>query len=92
MIFDESNHIERITIHATDDDDHPELWTSDLPVTITPTSLPTSQSDWPDVADLDILANNVIPTTEGVEDNDDQGEKAEVEEVIEIEPKEVEEK
>ena len=32
-IFDESNHIERITIHATDDDDIPELWTTDLPVT-----------------------------------------------------------
>ena len=36
VIFDESNHIERVTIHATDDDDLPNLWTNEINITTTP--------------------------------------------------------
>ena len=39
-IFDESNHIERITIHATDDNHIPNLWVTDLPITTVTSSLP----------------------------------------------------
>ena len=42
VIFDESNHIERVTIHGTDeDDDLPDLWNNVIPITITPSA--TSQ-------------------------------------------------
>ena len=30
VIFDEAKHIEHITIHATDDDDQPELWVNNM--------------------------------------------------------------
>ena len=32
VIFDEYNHIERVTIHATDDDDLPDLWNDKIPI------------------------------------------------------------
>jgi hypothetical protein len=35
-IFDESNHIERVTIHATDDDDLPGLWTDKIHISTSP--------------------------------------------------------
>jgi len=40
VIFDELHHIERVTIHATDDDDLPNLWISDLPITSKPVIAP----------------------------------------------------
>ena len=46
VIFDESNHIERITIHATDDDDLPNLWTTDLPITTVISALPDTTHEW----------------------------------------------
>ena len=46
VIFDESNHIERVTIHATDDDDLPNLWERDIPIHITPIEPPTPQTQW----------------------------------------------
>ena len=44
-IFNELNHIERITIHATDDNDLPNLWTMELPIT-TATSSPPVHHKW----------------------------------------------
>ena len=40
VIFDESNHIERVTIHTTDNDDLPDLWTKTLNSTFTQTTKP----------------------------------------------------
>ena len=45
VIFDESNHIERITIHVTDGDNIPDLWMTDLPIT-TATSNPQVHCKW----------------------------------------------
>ena len=36
-IFDESNHIKRVTIHATDNDNLPNLWTQNLDTTFSHT-------------------------------------------------------
>ena len=41
VIFDESNHIERVTIHSTDDDDLPNLWEKDILTHFTPIPLPS---------------------------------------------------
>ena len=46
VIFDESNHIDRITIHATDDDDLPGLWTSDIPICVISSNVPTHNKEW----------------------------------------------
>ena len=32
VILDEYNHIERVTIHATDDDNLPDLWNNKIPI------------------------------------------------------------
>ena len=45
VIFDESNHIERVTIHATDDDDLPNLWTDEIDITTTPSHIPAQQNN-----------------------------------------------
>ena len=39
-IFDESNHIERVTIHATNNNDLPDLWTQNLNTTYSCTVKP----------------------------------------------------
>ena len=44
VIFDESNHIERVTIHATDDDDLPNLWANESAASIRNSSPPTAAS------------------------------------------------
>ena len=36
IIFDECNHIKRVTIHATDDDNLLNLWTNEINITTTP--------------------------------------------------------
>ena len=41
-IFDEANHIERVTIHGTDNDDLPDLWTRTLDTTFTTTDKPSN--------------------------------------------------
>jgi hypothetical protein len=52
VIFDESNHIERTTIHANDDNDTPYLWIKDSHVSITP-SVPSNHGDeWTDDQEL----------------------------------------
>ena len=45
-VFDESNHIERVTIHATDEDDLPDLWNDKIPITIALTSTPKQNITW----------------------------------------------
>ena len=45
VIFDESNHIEWVTIHMTNDNDLPNLWTTELPIT-TATSSPPVHHEW----------------------------------------------
>ena len=44
-IFDESNHIERVAIHATDNNDLPNLWTRNLNTTFSHTAKPLEQTD-----------------------------------------------
>ena len=44
-IFNESNHIKRVTIHATDNDDLPNLWTQNLDTTFSRTVKPLEQTD-----------------------------------------------
>ena len=44
VIFDELNHIERVMIHATDDDDLPNLWEKDIFTHITPINTPSPLS------------------------------------------------
>ena len=53
-IFDKSNHIEQVTIHATDDDDLLALWTNEPPISITPQCSPSPSliSEWTSDADL----------------------------------------
>ena len=34
VIFDEYHHIGRVTIHATDDDDLPDLWNDNIPISM----------------------------------------------------------
>ena len=41
-VFDESNHIERVTIHASDEDDLPNLWNTEIPITVTLTTSPVT--------------------------------------------------
>ena len=45
-IFDEFNHIEKVTIHATDEDDLPSLWIEEAPVTITPSITTSHDTCW----------------------------------------------
>jgi len=46
VIFDELNHIERVTIHSTDEDDTPSLWTIEQgSVPISTTHIPTHPHD-----------------------------------------------
>ena len=40
-IFDESNHIEQITIHSTNEDDLPNLWITEPPITAVISAFPT---------------------------------------------------
>ena len=49
VLFDESNHIERITIHDTDDNDLPELWTKETKITFTPAQSPDTDSNWAEI-------------------------------------------
>ena len=51
MIFDESNHIERVTIHATDDDDLSDIWINESPVSIKSSVLPSSKGEQSSRAD-----------------------------------------
>ena len=44
-IFDESNHIKRVTIHATNNDDLPDLWTQNLDTTFSHTVKPLDPID-----------------------------------------------
>jgi len=34
VIFDESNHIEQVTIHTTNDNDLPDIWINESPISI----------------------------------------------------------
>ena len=43
-IFDKANHIERVTIHGTDNDDLPDLWTQTLNTTFTKTNKPLNST------------------------------------------------
>ena len=51
-VFDESNHIERVTIHATDDDDLPDLWNDKIPITVASTSTPNPNITWDEQNEL----------------------------------------
>ena len=51
-IFDESNHIKRVTIHATDDNDLPDLWVNESTISIIPLSAPAKGADWTNDSDL----------------------------------------
>jgi hypothetical protein len=71
VIFDESNHIERTTIHANDDDDTPYLWIKDSHVSITPSVPPNHGDEWTDDQELPLHAEDdeeahVDTTEEGV--------------------------
>jgi hypothetical protein len=46
VIFDESNHIERVMIQSTDDDDLPDLWAKDISTHITPIDARTPTTEW----------------------------------------------
>ena len=45
VIFDESNLIERVTIHSTDEDDLPNLWTTETPMQVTTIETPSTPSN-----------------------------------------------
>ena len=44
VIFDESNHIERVTINSTDKDDLPDLWNDTISISTSQTSTPVAKS------------------------------------------------
>jgi hypothetical protein len=46
VIFDESNHIEHVTIQSTDDNDLPDLWAKDISTHITPIDTHTPMVEW----------------------------------------------
>ena len=54
VIFDESNHIEQVTIHSTVDDDLPNLWTANIPSHTTTIEVytPTVSPQWSEGAAL----------------------------------------
>ena len=53
VIFDESNHIERVTIHATDDDDLPNLWNDEIGITTVPSHIPAQRNDSTQTPDIE---------------------------------------
>ena len=52
VIFDESNHIERVTIHATNDNNLPDLWINESPTSIISSSVPIKGAEWTNNSDL----------------------------------------
>ena len=44
VIFDESNHIKRVTIHSTDEDDLPDLWNDTTPISMSKVTTPSAES------------------------------------------------
>ena len=64
-VFDESNHIERVTIHATDEDDLPNLWNIEIPITIAPTKPPETGVTWNESNALPFSSDNLEETAEG---------------------------
>ena len=56
-IFNEYNHIEYITIHATDEDDIPDLWISEILVSITPAGHAPS-GEWEESGGLPFKPND----------------------------------
>jgi hypothetical protein len=59
VIFDGSNHIEHVTIHSTDEDDLPNLWTTNIHTHITPIKTPTYDLQWTE--------DQALPFTPGAE-------------------------
>ena len=76
-IFDESNHIEQTTIHATDEDDLPNLWDDEIPITITPTN---PGIIWNEQNELPFTPDNAEQLTmQEIENQADEEEKKEKE-------------
>ena len=44
VIFDESNHIERVTIHSTDEDNLLDLWNNTIPISMSEATTPPAES------------------------------------------------
>jgi hypothetical protein len=74
IIFDELNHIERVTIHSTDEDDLPNLWTTNIHMHITPIETLTYDLQW--------TKDQAFPFTPGAEttERDEETQGAEREE------------
>ena len=77
-------------IHATDDNDQPELWVNNTCITITPASTPTPESNSLDIPDPTSNRWEDGETVKGMED-EEWVEEAEVKDVIEAEPGQVDE-
>ena len=68
-IFDEFNHTEKVTIHATDEDNLPSHCIKEAPVTITPLITPSHDTCWEQNHQLPFH----IPPTEGREHTPEGG-------------------
>ena len=44
VIFNESNHIKRVMIHSTDEDDLPDLWNDTTPISMSKATTPSAKS------------------------------------------------
>jgi transposase InsO family protein len=66
VIFDEYNHIERVTIHSTDEEDLPNLWTTEISTHITPihtpSHSPSSDIQWTEDHELPFTPQGVSTT------------------------------
>ena len=79
-IFDEYNHIERIIIHATDENNLPTLWRDDLLISIITQKLPGPSIEWTNNDEL-LMQPNIEP--KHLEDKEQEGNQSKEEEIEE---------
>ena len=81
VIFDEYNHIERVTIHSTDDDDLPNLWTTEVSTHITPIYSPSPDTQWTEDHELPFAPQDaLIRRSERLKEKEREGDNESAEE------------
>jgi hypothetical protein len=78
VIFDEYNHIERVTIHSMDEEDSPNLWTTEILTNITPIHTPSHSShpQWIEDRQLPFTPEDTLIASQGVDQGIDRMDKS----------------
>jgi hypothetical protein len=93
VIFYESSRIERVTIHANDEDDLPDLWNDRIPISATPSIHTPSGQHWSEEGTLPFAPDiEATPSEEGDEERKGMKEISEEEEKEKDEGEQVEDK